>query len=571
MANPKSGKIFPKISKIFTTVVCILILLLLAITLINDPPHRGKDWILVGLLILSGLIFLPVFGPLLRKMGKTGEKIGPYFKGGLFIIRLAVLFIYTTLVVSEFNHIKRDAITLLHLKASKSQMAELVDYIDQDDFEGLETAIQNLRREDRKIDSVPLVARNFKTAPDHARQYSSTDDPDEIISGLEERLSKLNTMEKIRAALESYDASPYQAYIPVKDMINLLREYGDNYIKADRTDAGREYYNLAAALDPENAGIILAEGDALFDRYYLQEAADVYNRYMSLMRNDGKDRQIPSRVRDFIRSERYGSKLQSDLITTWVNAYPAEPAESGYDETQAGNDILVIDGKVYGSLWQNGHGLIYGFEFWNGDDWEQFNGLVGCVAKLLGRNLVKDSPAILEQLTGLEFLSDRNDQFMHINGEIIEWAQKNLIPDPSLRILGHYCQEFYDVMLKNRIRETATGYSFLNGLYSFEDEAYNYEEAMEDETFYGFGYLEDRYMETARYNLDDYEKAWETTVQAGFWLRREIDGSRKACWDAMNTLLREYDPEFMEYGYYRDWYSMDEEYEEEGDYSDEGY
>lgn len=571
MASSESGRIFPKISRIFTLVTCILILLFLVVLLVNEPPHNGKGWVVAGLFILSGLIFLPVFGPLLRRMGKTGEKIGPYFKGGLFIIRLVVFSLYTLFVVSEFKHIKHDVISMLHLKASKGEMAELLDYIDQDNFDGLEEAIDRLKYEERKIDSVPLVARNFEIALEHARLQSTSEDPQDVIYELEKRLTRLETGKKIIASLEAYDAGPYKEYIPAKDMVNLLREIGMSYMDADRTDRGREYYELASALEPENAGIILAEGDALYDRYYLQEAAEVYNRYMSLMRNDGKDRQIPSRIREFIRSERYGSKLQSDLITTWLDDCPADPVEMGYDPSEVGNSILVINNKVYYGFWHSARQLVLGYEYWKAGDWEQFSGLVGCVAKLLGRNLVKNSPAILEQLTGLQPLSSRDDHFLHVNGEIIEWARKNLIPDPSLRILGHTCQEFYNVFLQDRVRNTATAYSFLDYLYSIEDEAYYYEDAMEGEMFYGFGYLSDRYMETARYNLDDDGAAWQITVEAGFWLRRELDGSRQDCRDAMFSLLNLYDTEFLMYGLDREWYSMDEEPEyEEGEY-EEGY
>jgi hypothetical protein len=85
---------------------------------------------------------------------------------------------------------------------------------------------------------------------------------------------------------------------------------------------------------------------------------------------------------------------------------------------------------------------------------------------------------------------------------------------------------------------------------------------MYDEDFYGFDFLHGYFHEDAYYNTGDYEESWTLVVEAGFWLRRMIDGSYDQCWDALSEVLQEYDPDFYEYSMWPDWeYAYEEDYD----------
>ncbi len=575
MANQKLSKIIRIISRIFTSLVSLCILLLLLITFLSDKPEGGGDWIAFAIMCLAVLLFIPVYGLLLKKLGEGAAKIIPYITGGLFIIRLLIFAFFTLSVIFMFGEIKSNAISVLNISASKGQVSELLDYIENDNYYDLMLQIQDLEYNDRQIDYVPLVAKNFEMAIIHAKRLASRGDTESVAYGLNERLSYFNTMEEIKASIDNYAESPYEEFISEEEMTELLIGYGELCMSIDRIDKAQGFFDLASQLDPENMDLLLAQADALYNQYYLRESVELYNRYMSMMRNDGKDRQIPSRVREFVRSELYGQKLQTDLIECWINQYPADDfADQDYYQEE-GIDHVVIDDKAFGPLWTAGvRSFIYGYELWwdENDEHPEYYGLSGCFARLLGRNPVRDDHSAVEKLTGISFLSSEDEDFIHINGDLIVWAQRNLIPDPELRILGFSCHTLYDAMLRDLLRDKAMGHSFLTSLFSPEEDAWEYEEEMYDEYFYGFDFLSNKYHEAAYYNTDDYEEAWTLVVEAGFWLRRIIDGSYDACWNALADVLEIYDYNFYVYGMDREWeYYYDEEYNDEEYEGEEDY
>jgi len=570
MANQKLSKIIRITSRIFTSLVSLCILLLLLITFLSDKPNSGGDWIAFAIMCLAILLFIPVYGLLLKKMGEGVAKIIPYITGGLFIIRLLIFAFLTLSVISMFGEIKSNAISVLNISASKGQVDELLDHIENDNYYDLLMQIQDLEYNDRQIDYIPLVAKIFETVIIHSGDVASIGDYEAAAYGLLERLGYFNTLEEIKASIDNYSESPYKDFISEVEMIELLIEYGELCSRIEMIDMARDFFDMASQLDPENMDLLLAQADALYNQHYLQESVELYNRYMSLMRNDGKDRQIPSRVREFVRSELYGQNLQTRLIENWINEYPAsDPEDVSYYEDD-GIEHVIINNKLFVPLWSNARHLLYGYEYWNDiEDEEHYYGLSGAFARIMDREPKNGDHSAFEILSGIDFLSSDEDEFLHVNEEIIVWAQRNLIPHPDLRVLGFSCQTLYDVLLKDLFRDKALGYFFLTYLFSPEEDAWEYEEEMYEDYFYGYDFLSDKYHEAAYDNTDDYEEAWTLVVEAGFWLRRIIDGSYDACWNALEEVMDIYDYEYYEYGLNRDWEYYEEEYYD--DYEDEDY
>jgi hypothetical protein len=568
MANQKLSRLILVLSIIFASLVSLCILFLLIIGVLSDKPDNTGEWIGYIIMFLAFLLYLPVYGFILKRTGKPVEKAAPYIKGGLFIVRLFILAILTFSVISMFGQIKSNVVSALNISASKSQVAELLDYIEDDNYYDLMMLIQELESDEREIDYIPLVAKNFEMAVDQALRLAAESDAESAAYGLNERLSYFNTLEEIKASIDDYAGSPYAALIPQEEMIDLLIRYGELCAGIDMADESGVFFDLASRLDPDNMELVLDQANALYSQHYLQESVDLYNRYMSLMRNEGKDRQIPSRVREFVRSERYGRKLQTDLYECWIKQYPADNADELDWYIEHDYPYVLIDDKVYGAIGTDPHTLLYGYEFWDesGEQPEYF-GLSGCFARLMGREPVRDDHSALERLTGLGLFSTGDEEFMHVNPEIIEWVQRNLVPDPGLQILGVSCQSLYDALLREEFRNKALGYSFLTTLYSLDELSWEYENRMYDEDFYGFDFLYGNFNDNAYYNTDDYAESWILVVEAGFWLRRMIDGSYEECWNALSEVLQEYDADFYEYSMWREWeYAQGEDYWEEEEY-----
>ena len=61
-----------------------------------------------------------------------------------------------------FGEIKSNVISALNVSASNGQVAEMLDYIEDDNYYDLFMLIQELESDDRQVDYTPVVAENFK-------------------------------------------------------------------------------------------------------------------------------------------------------------------------------------------------------------------------------------------------------------------------------------------------------------------------------------------------------------------------------------------------------------------------
>ena len=164
-----------------------------------------------------------------------------------------------------------------------------------------------------------------------------------------------------------------------------------------------------------------------------------------------------------------------------------------------------------------------------------------------------DYDRYFSELTGVDmFLSKARDYenenngtaFNHINPMVIDWAEENLLPDPSVQILGYSAQEYYDNVFARTMRMTVHSYLYISKN-DFDGEAQAYQDASAREDFYGPNYLSERY---AGIPLDGYspEDGWEATHSyIGFWLRRRVDNTDQKCWESLSRFMQKYDGEWF--------------------------
>jgi hypothetical protein len=87
---------------------------------------------------------------------------------------------------------------------------------------------------------------------------------------------------------------------------------------------------------------------------------------------------------------------------------------------------------------------------------------------------------------------------------------------------------------------------------------------MYDNDFYAPDYLYDQFGGTAENTYRSDVDPWTLTLDAGFWVRRFIDGTANECWKLLSAIMSNYDQVWFERVW--DGWEMPEEYypEDEG-------
>jgi hypothetical protein len=518
------------------------------------------------------LLFIPLYTTLFKSLGKTyGEgvsKTAPYIKGGLFVLRLFAFILLSLVIISERNMLKNEFVSMLNLSASSGEMAELISLIENDQRYELPNAIYNIETQQKKIDYPLLIAKNFELALSQAY-----DEVDEVSDGMEiyslsERLviEAFSTMDSLGKYMMNYENSLISKYLPPEKLSKLFMEYGRFYMKYGEPYMADMYFNSASGLNPGDAEIILSIADINYQDYNLEKAAGLYEQYVSLMKNDDKANKIPNRINEFLESGMYGPTLQKNLFECWLHDLP----QSSYENTEyyEYQDIpyMYIGERAYGPVWGNLYRCLYGPMYYYDDDSTSF-GMSGCAARFIGREPEKENVDALEEILTMNLFQDLDLPFKCINPDAIKWIRKNLIPGPDLILIDKPCRFIYDIVFKEACRQKALGYALLVNYYDPDSEASEYEYQMQsEEYFYGPSYIYDKYYEDAEYSGRS-EEVYKLVEDAGFWLRRKIDGSYDEIWKLLAEVMNQYDSEWLEYmwegwEYFEDGY-YEEEYPEE--------
>ncbi len=523
----------------------------------------------VVIFLVLALLFAPVYARLFRSLstsyGEGVSKAAPFIRGGLFVLRLFALFILALFFISQWNQIKSDLRSMIPARISTEEMAELVDYIRNDQRSELSYAIYNLQSQQKKIDYNLLIAENFRVALNQAKNDPNSSTYVYGSEVLEQRLflDIFSTRDSIFSRLPDYESSDLAAYIPPHEMFDLFMEYGKFSLGYEKFFEANLYFRAAVTLDPDNPDVILSVADIYLGMNFLNEAAENYEYYCSLMKDEGKENKIPKRVTKFLEAGMYGEKLQKNLFECWLNDQTNDPYFSLEYYESNNMDYVYIGERIYGQFYGFPDYLLFGpkYYYWEGDSLNF--GLAGCVTKLLGGEPQKMNVHAITELCGMDFYSDMDLPFTHINPEIINWARKNLIPDPGLLLFDKPCQRIYNVMFRNVLRKKALGYAFLHSLYSVDEQAGDYQYHMYDEHFDGVDYLWSYYYDNASYFQRTDIDPWTLAMETGFWLRRYMDGTYNECWNLLSLIMNQYDQSWFDY-VWEGWERMQE-------YPDEDY
>ncbi|MEM9694470.1 MAG: hypothetical protein AAGA56_18095 [Myxococcota bacterium] len=145
--------------------------------------------------------------------------------------------------------------------------------------------------------------------------------------------------------------------------------------------------------------------------------------------------------------------------------------------------------------------------------------------------------------------------FSHIRVEAVRWGHETLIPPPATLIGDRTAQEHYDETFRRFFRLMAAGYLYLAPDGVMKVERADYEREVIHAKKEGLSWLHARYQhayESSRtawvISAPDPTQPtmghWTLPVSIGFWLRRDIDGTRSELWRGLLKLLLEYDADF---------------------------
>ncbi len=142
-------------------------------------------------------------------------------------------------------------------------------------------------------------------------------------------------------------------------------------------------------------------------------------------------------------------------------------------------------------------------------------------------------------LSGVRLNRSSKAPFMHVNPRAVKWAQANLLPSPVQPMCGATAGDVYRRALSFAVRSYADAYRHHQQLGSFKKlKSRIYLAEMEQ----GKGPYNDGCVEFSKLpGRGANEVRWQA---CHFWLRRHIDGSRKAFAKLLVAVLKDFDPEY---------------------------
>lgn len=147
----------------------------------------------------------------------------------------------------------------------------------------------------------------------------------------------------------------------------------------------------------------------------------------------------------------------------------------------------------------------------------------------------------IERYVGLKVILSKDIQtgLNQYNPAFINWITQNLIPDPNSKgqllnkfvIKSQLYQDAYSFYFQKLVREYAQVYKELQVDNMIEKEKELYLNEMHKKDFEGPEYLMKKYSGCSAFIY-------------GFWLRRSMDGTIDACWNACKNVMTLYDKEY---------------------------
>lgn len=198
---------------------------------------------------------------------------------------------------------------------------------------------------------------------------------------------------------------------------------------------------------------------------------------------------------------------------------------------------LEIDHRTYGMMMAGVRGILY------------YGALNECAGRLSGQppaSYSDNDP--IGALAGVPVtLVNPNLPFDTVNPDIIAWARARLLPSGDQSIEGIPVQLAYDRVFSRFFRLMGESLFYVLDSTSIEVEAATYIQDVEQRRVDGIEWLEHRYA-----GIPAHGGSWDGTtltapMAAGFWLRRELDGSLAACWHGLRDVFERYDRAWLDH------------------------
>jgi hypothetical protein len=201
-----------------------------------------------------------------------------------------------------------------------------------------------------------------------------------------------------------------------------------------------------------------------------------------------------------------------------------------------GGASLEIGHGQYGMMMAGTRGILY------------YGALNECAGRLVGQPPSSYSdPGPIGVLAGVPVTLDNPKlPFETVNPEIITWARARLLPSADQSIDGIPVQLAYDRVFSRFFRLMGESLFYVLDSTSIEFEAKTYIQDVEQGRIDGIQWLEHRYA-----GIPAHGGSWDGTtltapMAAGFWLRRELDGSLPACWHGLRDVFERYDRAWLD-------------------------
>jgi len=196
---------------------------------------------------------------------------------------------------------------------------------------------------------------------------------------------------------------------------------------------------------------------------------------------------------------------------------------------------LEVDGRSYGMLMAGIHGILY------------YGHLNDCAGRLTGtapRSYSDLSP--LAELAGVPAtIDDASLPFAAVNPAFVAWARSELLPPSDQLIVGIPARMAYERVFSRFFRTMATSAVWLAQAHGIDGEAQTYLRDVEAGA-HGIDWLEQRYGGSIPIQDASADGTSMTgSMAAGFWLRRELDGSLSICWHTLVDVLARYDEAWL--------------------------
>jgi hypothetical protein len=136
--------------------------------------------------------------------------------------------------------------------------------------------------------------------------------------------------------------------------------------------------------------------------------------------------------------------------------------------------------------------------------------------------------------------------FDTVNPEFIAWARARLLPAAEHSIDGVSVQLTYDRVFSRLFRLLGESLFFLLETTAIETVASTYIRDITTRGVDGIDWLERRYGSIPAHGGSRDYSTLTAPMAAGFWLRRQLDGSLPACWHGLRDVYEHYDRAWLD-------------------------